>query len=489
MGNEGLRERSVVRLPSSARQMSVAGTALAVLSAAANMASPLYPAYQQLLGMSDLTMTALYATFAIVAVPSLLLFGPAADALGRKPVLAAGLACAFAGTLLFAVGGGVPVLFLGRVLLGVGLGMGTGAGIALMVQASPGLRPTLGSTLATLAFVGGSGAGPLMTGMLAQYLPAPTLTPFAVMLVLVALTLPLVCALGGPVLPARQRWRPTRPEVPASMRHSFAIAAVTGFLGWTVAGVFLALLPSVTESVLATSNWAVSGSVAGAVLLCSALSQLAAPRLEPRAAQTIGLTALAIGMTLLVSSYLPLFDGGRALVLMAAAAVVSGCGHGISYWGASREIDTLTPHHSRAGVTAALYLSFYAGAGAPAVAVGLLSLGAPLVTAIPVISMVIVLCTVAFLPVPSLVQTPVLHRAPKQHTGDPGGSVVQSSFTGCPERLDRDRSAVPAAFPDQVGTDGLTGARLAYEVGRSPGGVVGELQFTDRVQQGGRADG
>src|SRR5699024_3325046 len=298
MGSKGRQRRNVVRFPAPVRQMWVAGAVLAVLSAAANMAGPLYPAYQQMWAMSDLTMTALYATFAVVAVPSLLLFGPAADALGRKPVLVIGLACALGGTVLFAVDGGVPVLFLGRVLLGVGLGMGTGAGVAMMVEASPPLRPTLGSTSATLVFVGGSGFGPLMAGTAARSLPA------------------------------RQRWRPTRPAVPVSMRHSFVIAGITGFLGWTVAGVFLALLPSVTESVMATPNRAVSGAVVGAVLLCSALSQPVAPRLEPRAAQTIGLTALAVGMTLLVSSYLPLFDGGRALVLVAVAAVISGCGHG-----------------------------------------------------------------------------------------------------------------------------------------------------------------
>jgi predicted MFS family arabinose efflux permease len=406
------RLRKVSRVASPVWQMWVAGAALAVLSAAANLASPLYPAIQQALGMSDLTMAALYATFAAAAMPSLLLFGPAADAVGRKPVLAVGFACAFVGTALFAAGGDIASLFLGRLLLGVGLGMGTGAGIAVLVESSPARHPARGSTLTTLAFVGGTGAGPLLAGILAQRLPAPTTTPFAVMLGLLAMFGLLVLTLPGPVLPAGRRWRPTRPAVPPAVRQSFAIAGVTGFLGWAVVGIFLALLPSVAESVTAAPNPAVSGAVVGALLLCSALSHLGAPRLEPRAAQTIGLTALAIGMTLLVSSYLPMFVGGRALVLMAAAAVVCGLGHGISYWGAAREIDTLTLHRHRAGLTAALYLSFYAGAGIPAVGVGLVSLTVSLVTAIQVVSMVIVLCTVAFLPVPSLARTPVLNRAP-----------------------------------------------------------------------------
>lgn len=423
--------------------MSVAATALAVLSAAANMASPLYPTYQQVLGMSDLTLTALYATFAAAAVPSLLLFGPAADAVGRKPVLAASIACAFLGTLPFAVSGDITALFLGRVLLGVGLGMGTGAGIAVMVEFAPPGQGSRGSTLATLAFVGGSGAGPLMAGVVGRYLPDPTTTPFAVMLGLLVVTGALVPTLHGPLLPRKQRWRPTRPEVPPAIRHSFALAGVSGFLGWAVVGVFLALLPSVAESVLATPNLAASGAVVGAVLMCSALSQAAAPRLDPRAAQTIGVTALAVGMTLLVSSYLPLFTGGSALALMVAAAFVSGCGHGLSYWGAAREVDTLTRDHSRAGVTAALYLSFYAGAGIPAVGVGLLSLSMPLAAAILVFSLVIVLCTVVFVPVPSLARTPVLNRA---------GTASSVKFGLCGGLEFRRLSPIGAGCPGGAGT-------------------------------------
>lgn len=431
MHDTGHRRGSAARARGPAWQMWVAGTALAVLSAAANMASPLYPAYQQSLGMSDLTMTALYATFAAAAVPSLLLFGAAADAVGRKPVLIAGLACAFAGTALFAASGGIAGLFLGRLLLGVALGTGTGAGIAVMVESAPPQRPTRGSTLTTLAFVGGSGGGPLMAGLLAQRLPAPATTPFVAMLGLVAAVGLLVLTLHGPTLPAARRWRPTPPAVPPAARRTFAIAGVTGFLGWAVVGIFLALLPSVAEAVTTAPNPAASGTVVGALLLCSALSQPAASRLEPRAAQSIGLTALAIGMTLLVSSYLPLFSGGWALGVMAVAAVVCGCGHGISYWGAAREVDVLVGHRHRAGVTAALYLSFYAGAGIPAVGVGLLSLAVPLMTAIQAVSMVIVLCTVAFLPVPGLVQTPVLNRSEGQRRkGAVGPAEVDTVSTG-----------------------------------------------------------
>ncbi|MDS1269785.1 MFS transporter [Lipingzhangella sp. LS1_29] len=436
MRNKGQRPHDVSWFHRPGWQMTVAGVALAVLSAAANMASPLYPTYQQVLGISALTMTVLYATFAATAVPSLLLFGPAGDALGRKPVLLASLTCAFGGTAVFAVGGDVSALFLGRVLVGVGLGMGTGAGIAAMVESAPACHPARGSTLATVAFVVGSGAGPLLAGVLAQYLPQPTTLPFGVMLALLGGAGLLALSLRGSMLPARRVWRPTRPTVPRPVRVVFAVAAVGGFLGWAVVGVFLALLPSVAESSTDTPNYALSGAVVGAVLFCSALSQFVAPRLAPRAAQTLGLTGLAIGMTLLVSSYLPLFADGGSLAVLAIAAVVCGCGHGLGYWGAAREIDIRAPHRYRAGVSAALYLGFYAGAGIPALAVGLLSLAGSLQTAIQSVGMVIVLVTVAFLPVPSLIQTPILHR-PAGGAHPPVAPSSPASQPGAPPRAGR----------------------------------------------------
>lgn len=384
-------------------QLWVGALVLASLSAAANMASPLYPTYQQAYDMSEMTMTALYATFAASALPALLLFGSAADALGKRPVLLGGLVCAAAGTGLFAADiAGVPGLFLARVLLGIGLGLGTGAGIALLVEASPLSRPSLGSTLATVAFVAGTGAGPGMAGVVAEFSGATTTAPFVIMLGVLGLATAAVGLLRVQRPQLRQRWRPTWPAVPAATRSSFSIAAVSGFLGWSAVGVFLALLPSVAESVLDEPSLAISGTVVATVLLVSATSQLVAVRFSPRTAQTLGLTGLACGMALLLSSYLPIFTQRGALVCMAVAAVATGFGHGLSYWGANRESDVLTPDQHRAGVTAAMYLAFYAGAGLPALAVGLLTLNASLPAAIMVITMILMFATITFLPVPGL---------------------------------------------------------------------------------------
>lgn len=410
------------------RQLWVGAAAVAALSAAANMASPLYPVHQHAHAMSDLTMTLLHAAFAATALPALLLFGSAADSFGRRPVLAAGLGLALLGTGLFAADPiGVLGLFAGRVLLGIGLGLGTGGGIALMVEASPAHRPSLGSTVATIAFVLGTGLGPAGAGAMAQATGVVG-TPYVAMLVVLVLVGALVLGLPAHYPLTRQRWRPTWPSVPHAMRESFGVAAATGFLGWAAAGVVLAALPSVTVTLVPGAGAALTGAVVGSVLLVSAASQTIAPRLRLRAAQTIGLALLALGATLLLSTNLSGLPEGALLAMVACAAVVIGAGHGVGYWGANRETDLLTPATRRAEVSAALYLAFYAGSGLPAVAVGLLSLSVSFTAAFAIVCLALLLAIIAFLPVPGLTITGVRQRDP----------VVAANATGPgePQELD-----------------------------------------------------
>src|SRR5699024_10328571 len=117
------------------------------------------------------------------------------------------------------------------------------------------------------------------------------------------------------------------------------------------------------------------------------------------------------GAALLLSSNLPSIGSNAVTTLLVIAAVATGTGHGLSYWGANREIDLLTPTKNRAGISAALYLAFYAGAGAPAVIVGLLALSMPLVTAAMIFTLALLLATIVSIPVPRLAPTVVRQSA------------------------------------------------------------------------------
>ncbi|WP_231939431.1 hypothetical protein [Brevibacterium siliguriense] len=189
------------------------------------------------------------------------------------------------------------------------------------------------------------------------------------------------------------------------MRTSFNIATLTGFIGWTALGLYLALLPSMAQPIIPNSGPLASGLIVGTVLVVSAASQLIAPKFQPRAAQILGLTLMGLGAALLLSSNLPEIGPAAVKIFMGTAAVDTGIGHGLSYWEANREIDVLTPAKNRAGISAALYLAFYPGAGAPAVVVGAWALSMPLVIGTMIFTLALLLATIVMIPVPSLSQT------------------------------------------------------------------------------------
>lgn len=347
---------------------------LVVLTTGAYLPTPLYSGYQHAFGFGDLTMTLIYATFALVSAPALLLFGQASDALGARPVLRTSVVVAALASLCFALATGPGWLLVGRAAQGLALGAATGAATALITERAPAGNRARASVLASMAFVAGTAAGPIVAGVLAQYAPAPQVLPYGVHLVLLIAGWHRTSELATPTSRSR-RWRPTRPHIPEGMRALFAAAAATGFLAWTAAGLFLAVIPAVLGRTARIDNLAITGGIVGAVLACSVLSQPLVARCGAHFAQLAGLSALLVSLGALAVT------GGGSVPVTVIAAVTSGIGHGLAYGGAATTIDAAAPDDRRGAISSALYLAFYLGAGGPAVAVGLLTLWHPLTTA------------------------------------------------------------------------------------------------------------
>ena len=84
------------------------------------MPSPLYPLYQQEWHLSALSTTIVFAVYAIGALGAALTVGPISDAIGRKPVLLAGLAIFLMATLACAVASDIGWLTIARFLQAFG---------------------------------------------------------------------------------------------------------------------------------------------------------------------------------------------------------------------------------------------------------------------------------------------------------------------------------------------------------------------------------
>lgn len=358
---------------------------MVVLTAGAYLPSPLYPDYQRLFGYDDLVMTLLFATFALVSGPALLLCGPAADIVGHRPVLRLSVLLAAAGSGCFVVADSPAWLFAGRVGQALALGAATGAAQALLTRHCSPTARIGGPLLASLAFAAGTAVGPAVSGLLARYVPGPLITPYLLHLALLAWgwhrlhrTVPEPAATRT----AQRRWRPSRPHIPAALRTLFLVAGLNGFLAWAVIGIYLALVPALLGRALHNDNPAVAGGVLGAVLVWSLLAQLGGARCAARAAQQAGVAALTASLLLLAAT------GAASLPATLGAALLAGTGHGLAFSGAARAVDARTPAAQRAGIGAALYLLFYLGSGTPAVAVGLMTRWMPLTAAVTRLSWV-----------------------------------------------------------------------------------------------------
>lgn len=360
---------------------------LALLMVGPNLPTPLYPLYRETFGFSALTITAIYALYAGALIPSLLLFGPLSDAIGRRRVLYVAVAFGILGSLVLATASGVPGLAIGRVLQGLSIGAASGAATASLRESEPTDNRARAATLAAAAMVGGSAGGPLLAGVLAQYYPAPRVLSYAVhiaLLVMVGFGLRFVRE-----APRNGSWTPQRPGVPASIRGLFAASGASAFLVWAVTALFLALVPSFIAATLHTSNVAIAGATVTLMLASSALVQLTGRSLPPWPAQIAGLLAVVVGLAILVAA-----GSTRSVLLLLAASVIAGLGQGLAFLGAMKEVNLAAPPDRLGEVISGFYVVVYLGVGVPVIGVGILATHMDLLTAVRGFSIVVgIACT------------------------------------------------------------------------------------------------
>src|SRR4051812_20592640 len=92
----------------------VVAATLFVLLLDGNLPTPLYGVYRDEFGFSGTTLTLIFAVYAIALIPSLLVFGQLSDRVGRRPVIAGGLAVGAVGLLLLALAQSTAMLLVAR---------------------------------------------------------------------------------------------------------------------------------------------------------------------------------------------------------------------------------------------------------------------------------------------------------------------------------------------------------------------------------------
>jgi MFS family permease len=339
--------------------------AFAAIMVGTTLPTPMYALYSQRMHFSVLTITVIFASYAVGVLFALLAFGRWSDAIGRRPILLAGIAFALASAIVFLVAGNVGQLLAGRLLSGLSAGIFTGTATAAVIEAAPESWRTRAAAVATIANIGGLGIGPLLAGLLVSYAPHPLQLPFIVHIVLV-----LVAAAGVLIVPETSSATGgigfQRLSVPAQVRSVFVTAATAGFAGFAVLGLFTAVAPSFLSGVIGIGNHAVAGLIVFTLFVSSAVAQLLAVRIDARRAVAVGSGVLVAGTAIIAASLH--FSSLAGLIV---GAVVAGAGQGISFSRGLAALAERTPPDRRAEVSSTYFVVAYVAISLPVIGVGL----------------------------------------------------------------------------------------------------------------------
>jgi MFS family permease len=342
------------------------GTAFAIAMLGTTLPTPLYPLYEKAFHFSELITTVVFAAYAVGVIAALLLFGHWSDQLGRRPMLQAGLVLSGLSAVVFLLAGALGWLFVGRVLSGLSAGIFTGTATATIVDLAPDEGKARASLIAAAVNMGGLGAGPLLAGILAQYAPWPLALCFLLDLVLVVLAILAVHAVNEPVQRADMvRLRPQKITVPPEIRGVFTRAAIAGFAGFAVLGLFTAVSPAFLGTTLHNTNHAVTGAVVLSVFIASTIGQSLSMVIGERRVLILGCAGLIAGM-ILVGTSLPV----RSLAILIVGAVVAGLGQGMSFRAGLGAVTSASPPDKRGEITSTYFVTLYVGIAIPVIGEG-----------------------------------------------------------------------------------------------------------------------
>ena len=350
--------------PNLARLLLPASMIVSFLAASA-APTPLYAVYADRWHYSPITTTTVFGSYTLAVLAALLVFGRASEHLGRKPVLFGALALQIVAMIVFIRAGDVTALLGGRTLQGVATGSALGPlGAALLdVDRDRGTR-------ANSAAPGlGTGLGALSSGLIVEYLPAPTQLVYVVFIAVF-----VVQALGVALLLAPGRRRPgllasLAPElsVPPRLRGSLISVAPVLFAVWSLGGFYGSLVPALTRQLSGSDSVVIGALGLFALTTVSSATTVVITRAAPRPVMFLGIALLVLGSL----GTLTALDAASIAVFF-LSTVVSGIGFGAGLQGGLRTVLPLADEHERPGVLSSIYVICYLGMGVPAIAAGVL---------------------------------------------------------------------------------------------------------------------
>jgi predicted MFS family arabinose efflux permease len=381
--------------------------ATAMLAWGGNHFTPLLLMYRQVDGYSSVEVDLFLAFYILGLVPGFLVGGPLADRYGRKRVMGVGIATGVVGSIVLAAGASSAYwLCLGRLIVGVSVAVAMVAGTSWIEELSQ--EPydsgggTSGARRGSLALTAGFGVGAGVSGVLAQWAPAPTVLPYVVQIVLLlAATVPLTWApetrpafVGDSdgSFGATLRGLAADLRIPAEKRGRF-LRVLAPSAPWVFGALAIAyvITPALVSSKVGGDEVAFATLLTVVALGTGALVQ---PLVRRIAAATGGRElVLGLGLTCLAAALCAVEAAVLSPELAVVIAVVAGLGYGISIVSGLIEVQSMAGPDDLAGLTG-IYCSLnYVGFLMP-VALAALASSTSYVTLLIVVAALCLACAV-----------------------------------------------------------------------------------------------
>jgi MFS family permease len=322
----------------------------------ANHFVPLLLVYRERLRLSPIDLAVLFGAYALGLVPGLVLGGPLSDRRGRRPVVLSSSSVALLGTLLLAAGAGFSMLLAGRLVVGAGCGAAFSAGTAWVQDLARDAPEGVGARRAAVALSAGFGGGPLVSSVVAQWLPGPMFTPY----IIHAAILVGALVLAWPAADDHVRAPPGEKARWALPRGFFRDVAPVAPWVFAQPSIAFAVLPGLVRQQVGRLAIVYAGLVTATTLLAGVLAQPVVRAATPRRAAAWG---MLLGTTGLAAGLVATARASPAGVFVAAAFL--GAGYGACLVAGLRWIGASTSPAERGRVVGVFYVLTYAGFTSP----------------------------------------------------------------------------------------------------------------------------
>jgi len=326
--------------------------------------TPLYGVYQAAWGFSPITITVVFGIYAVAVLSALLTAGALSDHVGRRPVLLVATLVQAVAMLLFATAGGVPELIVARVIQGLATGAAMGAVGAGLLDIDR-QKGTIANAVGPMT---GTATGGLLSGLMIQYLPAPTHLVYLLLLGVFLAQAAGVALMAETVTPRPGALASLKPHVrvPAALRRPMLLAIPALVATWALAGFYGSLGPTLVRKILHSRSLSLGGLAVFVLAGSGALTVFLVRSRPARAVMAAGAVALIAGVGLTLAA-IPL----ASAAVFFTGATLAGVGFGAGFQGAIRMVVPHAAPNERAGVLSALYVVCYLAMGVPAVFGGL----------------------------------------------------------------------------------------------------------------------